>query len=59
MIYVIEFKCCSDFTGVVHQDELLYLFPEDHLFPNVTRSENDDKMVDILSTLWTDFARTG
>ncbi|KAJ9587060.1 hypothetical protein L9F63_019348, partial [Diploptera punctata] len=52
----------GDFThdyGVTHQDELLYLFPEDHLFPNATRSQDDDKMVEFLTTLWTNFAHRG
>ncbi|XP_069696407.1 juvenile hormone esterase-like [Periplaneta americana] len=45
--------------GVAHQDELLYLFPQDHLFPNATRTAKDDQMVELLTTLWTNFAHTG
>ncbi|XP_069704524.1 esterase E4-like [Periplaneta americana] len=46
--------------GVCHMDELMYLFPEDnYLFPNSTKTAKDDEMVDILTTLWTNFSRTG
>ncbi|XP_069696459.1 esterase FE4-like isoform X2 [Periplaneta americana] len=45
--------------GVCHMDEMLYLFPQDLLFPNSTRTDADDLMVDTLTALWTDFARTG
>ncbi|PSN42556.1 Venom carboxylesterase-6 [Blattella germanica] len=45
--------------GVSHEDELQYLFPQDHYFPNSTKSREDDNMIDILTTLWTNFAHTG
>ncbi|XP_067005845.2 esterase E4 [Anabrus simplex] len=45
--------------GVCHADDLQYLFPMDKFFPGITRSEDDLRMVEILTTLWTNFARTG
>ncbi|XP_069696462.1 carboxylic ester hydrolase-like isoform X2 [Periplaneta americana] len=45
--------------GVCHMDELMYLFPQDHIFSNSTKTTEDDEMVDIMTTIWTNFARTG
>ncbi|XP_069696461.1 esterase E4-like isoform X1 [Periplaneta americana] len=45
--------------GVCHMDELMYLFPQDHMFPNSTKTKEDDEMVDIMTNIWTNFARTG
>ncbi|XP_069696465.1 esterase E4-like [Periplaneta americana] len=45
--------------GVCHMDELMYLFPQDHMFSNSTKTAEDDEMVDIMTTIWTNFARTG
>ncbi|CAH1963415.1 unnamed protein product [Acanthoscelides obtectus] len=49
----------TDF-GVCHADELQYLFPVgDGLFPDVKPSKTDKKITNIMTTLWTNFARTG
>nr|CAH7768495.1 unnamed protein product [Callosobruchus chinensis] len=49
----------TDF-GVCHADELQYLFPiGDGLFPDVKPSESDKKITEIMTTLWTNFAKTG
>ncbi|XP_054014891.1 carboxylic ester hydrolase-like [Hylaeus anthracinus] len=49
-------------TGVAHEDDLFYLFPETskEIGPqyNIERSENDYKMVDIMIDLWTSFANS-
>ncbi|KAF2896699.1 hypothetical protein ILUMI_09475, partial [Ignelater luminosus] len=45
--------------GVSHTDELLYLFPLKTTFPKYTPSRRDEKMIDLLTTLWTNFATTG
>ncbi|XP_069696406.1 venom carboxylesterase-6-like isoform X2 [Periplaneta americana] len=45
--------------GVTHADDLLYLFPID-LLPGMAKpNENDEKMIDILTSLWVNFAHTG
>ncbi|KAF2883617.1 hypothetical protein ILUMI_22551 [Ignelater luminosus] len=45
--------------GVAHQDELLYIFDPKNLFPNYEPTDTDKGMVEILTTLWTNFAATG
>ncbi|XP_069696467.1 esterase E4-like [Periplaneta americana] len=45
--------------GVSHQDELLYLFPCKELMKNITLTDNDDKMRENMTTLWTNFAKYG
>ena len=46
--------------GVCHGDELQYLFPVgEKLFKDTPLSETDEKMVDFMTTLWSNFARTG
>ena len=46
--------------GVSHADELQYLFPVgEKLFKDTPLSETDEKMVDVMTTLWSNFARTG
>ncbi|KAJ4446943.1 hypothetical protein ANN_13645 [Periplaneta americana] len=49
----------EELAGVCHMDELMYLFPQDHMFPNSTKTKEDDEMVDIMTNIWTNFARTG
>ncbi|XP_049862978.1 venom carboxylesterase-6-like [Schistocerca gregaria] len=41
--------------GACHGDELQYIFSMDNRY----RNENDSKMVDIITNLWTDFASFG
>ncbi|KAI4500883.1 hypothetical protein M0802_004094 [Mischocyttarus mexicanus] len=46
--------------GVTHADDLHYLFPVgDQLFKDVIPSKEDHKMIDIMTTLWFNFAKTG
>ncbi|KDR12773.1 Esterase FE4 [Zootermopsis nevadensis] len=45
--------------GVCHADDLIYIFPSGDTLLGTTLTETDDKMVDIMTTLWTNFARTG
>lgn len=46
--------------GVCHVDDVQYLFPIGELyFPDTPLSESDENMVDIMTTLWTNFAKTG
>lgn len=46
--------------GVCHADELQYLFPiGEKLFPKTSLSEDDHKMIDYLTTVWVNFAKTG
>ncbi|PSN42536.1 hypothetical protein C0J52_03842 [Blattella germanica] len=45
--------------GVSHSDELLYILYDDVTFPNRTLSEDDEKMVDIMTSIWANFASTG
>lgn len=44
--------------GAVHVDDLIYLFSSE-LFPNYKPSESDKKMINVMTTLWTNFAKTG
>ncbi|XP_063223685.1 venom carboxylesterase-6-like [Bacillus rossius redtenbacheri] len=48
----------TDF-GVCHADELQYLFPSNRVFPDLVPSDEDNRITDILLTMWTNFARTG
>ncbi|KAG5884998.1 hypothetical protein JTB14_025344 [Gonioctena quinquepunctata] len=68
--YLFGYKGSASFTkifnggdtdyGVCHADDLQYLFPVgDGLFPDVTPSDDDKKMRNLLTTLWTNFAKTG
>ncbi|XP_031345677.1 venom carboxylesterase-6-like isoform X2 [Photinus pyralis] len=46
--------------GVCHADELQYLFPVgDSLFPNQKPDELDRRMTDLMTDLWTNFAKYG
>lgn len=49
---------CS-FTGVCHADDLIYLFPPTYALPAARLTETDETIVDIMTTLWTNFAHTG
>jgi carboxylesterase type B len=44
--------------GVMHGDELLYLFKND-LFPRVFENEDEEKLSNYMVTLWTNFAKFG
>ena len=68
--YYFAYRGSSSFTelfgdpnndyGVSHADELQYLFPVgEQLFKDTPLSETDEKMVDVMTTLWSNFARTG
>ncbi|XP_069688902.1 esterase E4-like [Periplaneta americana] len=45
--------------GMCHGDDMLYLFPGNSMSPNLTGTIEDHRMIDIVTTLWTNFARTG
>ncbi|CAG2061043.1 unnamed protein product, partial [Timema podura] len=45
--------------GVSHCDDLQYLFPFGALFPGIMLSHEDERMIDVMTTLWTNFAATG
>ncbi|XP_043271072.1 venom carboxylesterase-6-like [Venturia canescens] len=46
--------------GVVHGDELQYLFPfKGGLLPEESMKEEDRKMVDVMTRLWVNFATSG
>ncbi|XP_015115296.1 venom carboxylesterase-6 [Diachasma alloeum] len=46
--------------GVSHADELQYLFPVgEQLFQDTPFSKEDHRMADIMTKLWTNFAKTG
>ena len=68
--YYFAYRGSSSFTeifgdpnndyGVCHADDLQYLFPVgEQLFKDTPLSENDEKMVDVMTRLWSNFARTG
>ncbi|KAF2887968.1 hypothetical protein ILUMI_18205, partial [Ignelater luminosus] len=44
--------------GVCHGDDLLYLLSSD-LFEDFPRTDSERRMIDIMSTLWANFAKTG
>ncbi|XP_069696454.1 juvenile hormone esterase-like [Periplaneta americana] len=45
--------------GATHLDDIIYLFPQNSSFPNSTLTASDERMVDLMVTWWTNFARTG
>ncbi|CAH1102370.1 unnamed protein product [Psylliodes chrysocephalus] len=50
----------NEHYGTVHADDLQYLYPVgDGLFPDVPPTEDDKRMAEIFTTLWTNFAKTG
>ena len=46
-------------AGPVHGDDMLYLFPQNQLFSNLKLTPEDEDMVETMTTLWVNFARTG
>lgn len=55
-----ELSTRSVIPGVCHADELQYLFPVgDMLFPTKPPDHADKKVAKFLTTLWTNFAKTG
>ncbi|KAG8035023.1 hypothetical protein G9C98_005445 [Cotesia typhae] len=68
--YYLTYKGSSSFSrifgapqgdyGVSHADELQYLFPVgEQLFKDTPLNEEDHKMIDVLTQLWFNFAKTG
>lgn len=46
--------------GVSHADELQYLFPVgEQLFKDVPLSDDDHRIIDIVTALWYNFAKSG
>ncbi|KAK5638330.1 hypothetical protein RI129_012625 [Pyrocoelia pectoralis] len=58
--YVNAYKDVSDHYnyGTCHSDELLYLFAHT-IFPTHKMKEEDNRTMDIMVALWTNFAKTG
>ena len=46
-------------AGPVHGDDMLYLFPQNQLFSNLKLTPEDEDMVEKMTSLWVNFARTG
>lgn len=68
--YYLSYKGSSSFSkifgdpyedyGVSHGDDLQYLFPVgEQLFPDIPLSKEDHKTIDVMTTLWYNFAKTG
>jgi len=49
----------SSFAGVAHGDDLIYLFSSESISPGTKLTEKDEQDVDIKTTAWTNFVRTG
>ncbi|XP_043262699.1 venom carboxylesterase-6-like [Colletes gigas] len=50
----------SNNYGVSHADELQYLFPVgEQLFKDIPLSEKDQEMVDVITSMWFNFANSG
>jgi acetylcholinesterase len=47
------------FLGVVHHDDLIYLFYISVIFPYFDETYPEIEMVEKLSLLWANFAKTG
>ena len=46
--------------GVSHVDEIQYLFPiNEVIFKNTPMSNEDQKMIDLMTSLWFNFANSG
>jgi len=46
-------------AGPVHMDDLLYLFPQNQMLPNLKLTPEDEDMVETMTSLWVNFAHTG
>jgi len=46
-------------AGPVHLDDVLYLFPQNHMLPNLKLTPEDEDMVETMTSLWVNFAHTG
>jgi hypothetical protein len=40
-------------------DDLLYLFPQNCMLPNLKLTPDDEDMVETMTSLWVNFAHTG
>lgn len=45
--------------GVCHCDDLIYLFKSTALYPNYQPTKEDEKVIELMTTLWTNFAIFG
>ncbi|KAK4880581.1 hypothetical protein RN001_008727 [Aquatica leii] len=45
--------------GVGHTDELFHLLPRNRSFPNYVPTEADNKVTDVMTTLWSNFVHFG
>lgn len=46
-------------AGVVHLDDVIYLFPQHRLIGSSELTAQDQHMVDTMTAIWTNFARKG
>jgi len=46
-------------AGPVHQDDLVYLFPQNHIFLNLKLTPEDEDMVETMTSLCVNFVHTG
>ncbi|KAK5647000.1 hypothetical protein RI129_005464 [Pyrocoelia pectoralis] len=49
----------KDNYGVCHSDDLLYLFNSKELFSELVRHESDSEVAELMTKLWTNFAKYG
>jgi carboxylesterase type B len=40
-------------------DDLLYLFPQNQMLPNLKLTPEDEDMIETMTSLWVNFAHTG
>lgn len=46
-------------SGVVHQDDLMYLFYQSKVFPYFEDNAPENVMVEKMTAIWANFAKTG
>lgn len=47
------------FSGPFHMDDLIYLFYISQKFPEFNATDPENHVIDILTSTWTEFAKTG
>lgn len=55
----VSFNSNTNFLGVVHHDDLIYLFYISVAFPYFDETYPESEMVATLGSLWANFAQTG
>ncbi|KAF2901468.1 hypothetical protein ILUMI_04718 [Ignelater luminosus] len=54
-----QFSGDTEDFGVCHSDDLLYLFNCESILPDYKPTESDEKVTDLMTTLWANFAKYG